>query len=69
MTARVGLGVMDGGRYGITVSLAVELPRVDQATAERILARADEICPYANATRGNVEMSWSITGAPEENAA
>jgi lipoyl-dependent peroxiredoxin len=69
VTTRVGIGAMDDGRFGITVGIAVDLPKTDQAIAERVLARADEICPYSNATRGNVELSLTITGAPEENAA
>jgi lipoyl-dependent peroxiredoxin len=64
VTARVGLGAVGDGTYNITASLAVELPQVDQATAEALLARAHQVCPYSNATRGNVEVQLSIVGAP-----
>ncbi len=62
VTARVGLGPTGRGTFGITVSLAVDLPKVDQATAEEVLARAHDICPYSNATRGNVEVDLSVRG-------
>jgi Ohr subfamily peroxiredoxin len=63
VTARVGLGATGNGTFGVTVALAVELPKVEQSAAERILARAHEICPYSNATRGNIDVDLSVTGA------
>jgi lipoyl-dependent peroxiredoxin len=62
VTARVGLGPTGNGTFGISVALAVELPHVDQASAEQILARAHAICPYSNAIRGNVEVDLSVKG-------
>jgi lipoyl-dependent peroxiredoxin len=54
--AEVGLGP-DGDSFGIEVSLTAHLPGLDQATADKLMARAHELCPYSKATRGNVEVS------------
>ena len=61
VTARVGIGADDAGGFGLTVELEAELPGVDRPTAEALVARAHEVCPYSNATRGNVDVALSIT--------
>jgi Ohr subfamily peroxiredoxin len=68
VTARVGLGPTGNGTFGITVSLAAVLPLADQATAEQVMARGHAICPYSNATRGNIEVELSIVGESEAAA-
>ena len=60
ITARVGIGANDTGGFGLAVELEAELPGVDEATARALLARAHEVCPYSNATRGNVEVTLSL---------
>jgi Ohr subfamily peroxiredoxin len=69
VTARVGIGPTGHGTFGITVALAVVLPHVDQPTAEHVLARAHEICPYSNATRGNIDVELSIVAGSQAGAA
>lgn len=60
VTADVGIGPIPGG-FGIVVSLEVSVPGVDRATVEALAAKAHaEVCPYSNATRGNVEVSVSV---------
>jgi lipoyl-dependent peroxiredoxin len=61
VTARVGIGANDAGGFGLTVELEAELPGVDRDTAEALVARAHEVCPYSNATRGNVDVALSVT--------
>ena len=56
VTARVSLGADDTG-FGLQVELEAELPDLDQAVAEDLVRRAHEVCPYSNATRGNVEVT------------
>jgi osmotically inducible protein OsmC len=52
-----------GFRLGVT--LDVTLPQVaDEALAERIVRGAHEVCPYSNATRGNVDVALSVNGRP-----
>jgi Ohr subfamily peroxiredoxin len=60
ITIRVGLGPNDGGGFGLAVEIDAELPDVDKATAEGLLAKAHEVCPYSNATRGNVEVKLHV---------
>ena len=58
--ARVGLGMIDSGAFGLEVKLDVHLPNADPAAAERAVARAHEVCPYSNATRGNIEVALTV---------
>jgi Ohr subfamily peroxiredoxin len=50
----------DGPGFGLAVTLAVDLPSVDRATAERVVNAAHQACPYSNATRGNIDVRLSI---------
>lgn len=60
VTATVGIGPRSEGGFGLEVSLAVSLPGVDRAAAEDLVAKAHEICPYSNATRGNIDVKLSV---------
>lgn len=57
VTAHVGLGSNGEGGYGLAVTLDVLVPGTDQATAEELVAKAHQVCPYSNATRNNVEVT------------
>jgi Ohr subfamily peroxiredoxin len=61
VTAEVGIGADDAGGFGLRVTLSVELGGVDQDTADRLVAAAHEVCPYSNATRGNVPVTLETT--------
>ena len=52
ITAKVGIGPTGRGGYG----LEVELPGVERSVGEELVAIADSICPYSNATRGNIPV-------------
>jgi Ohr subfamily peroxiredoxin len=60
VTATVGIGPRAEGGFGITADLVVSLPGLERADAERIVALAHQICPYSNATRGNVDVGLTI---------
>ena len=60
VTATIGIGPRSEGGFGITADLWVALPWVEQADAERLVATAHQICPYSNATRGNVEFGLAV---------
>ncbi len=60
VTATVGIGPRAAGGFGITADLVVELPGVDRAEAEQVVALAHEICPYSNATRGNLDVGLTV---------
>jgi Ohr subfamily peroxiredoxin len=62
VSAEVGIGPMtEGVGYGISAALAVTLPEIaDRAQAEALVAAAHQVCPYSNATRGNVDVSLTV---------
>jgi lipoyl-dependent peroxiredoxin len=60
VTATIGFGPRSEGGYGITADLLVDLPGIDRADAERLIRAAHEVCPYSNATRGNVDVGLSV---------
>ena len=61
VTAEVGMKPNDTGGFQLSVVLEVEIAGVDQETAERIVLQAHEVCPYSNATRGNIDVSLKVT--------
>jgi Ohr subfamily peroxiredoxin len=62
VTAHVGIGAIGQGRFGLGVRLEVNVPGLDQAAAEELVAKAHERCPYSNATRGNIDVALDVTG-------
>jgi len=60
ITSEVGIGPRSEGGFGITVALDVHLPGVDRADAERLVQAAHQVCPYSNATRGNVDVKLKV---------
>ena len=56
VSADVSLGEREEGGYGLAVALHVEMSGVDQQTAEALVAEAHQVCPYSNATRGNIDV-------------
>jgi osmotically inducible protein OsmC len=55
----VGIGPIPGG-FGLQVALKVSLPGVDRAVAQSLIEKAHKVCPYSNATRGNIEVTLSL---------
>ncbi|MEA5054279.1 MAG: organic hydroperoxide resistance protein [Propionicimonas sp.] len=60
VVADVSIGQLDAGGFGLAVRLEVNLPNVDPATAQALMEQAHQVCPYSNATRGNVEVALSL---------
>ncbi|NML63471.1 organic hydroperoxide resistance protein [Massilia sp. RP-1-19] len=52
----VGIGPIATG-FAIEVELKISLPGMDRAVAEELLASAHIVCPYSNATRGNIDVT------------
>ena len=46
--------------YGLAAELEIAVPALDLATAEALVAKAHQICPYSNATRGNMTVDIKI---------
>lgn len=63
--SRVSLLPIEGGGFSLAVELDVRLPQVaDAAEAARLVAGAHQVCPYSNATRGNIEVKLTANGQP-----
>jgi len=60
VSASVGIGPLEGGGFGLAVGLSVHAPHLDRPTAEALVAKAHAVCPYSNATRGNIPVSLAV---------
>jgi Ohr subfamily peroxiredoxin len=60
--ADVSIGPMSGkpGAFGIAVAMAVTVPGMERAAVEALVKAAHEVCPYSNATRGNIDVALSV---------
>jgi osmotically inducible protein OsmC len=65
--AEVDLRAIGNGAFGIGVRLEVSLPELGEAEARELVEKAHQVCPYSNATRGNVDVQLSLV--TEEAAA
>lgn len=61
VTASVGIGKNDSGKMELKVTLVAKLPGMEQGKASELAAQAHQVCPYSNATRGNIEVEVSAT--------
>jgi osmotically inducible protein OsmC len=57
--AEVDLGPITGG-YGIAARLNVSLPGMDREAAQQLVDAAHKVCPYSNATRGNIDVTITV---------
>ncbi|PKO31058.1 MAG: organic hydroperoxide resistance protein [Betaproteobacteria bacterium HGW-Betaproteobacteria-9] len=57
--AEVDIGPIPAG-FGIAARLAVSLPGLDRAVAEDLVNTAHQVCPYSNATRGNIDVTLTV---------
>lgn len=60
VNAHVGIGPRSDGGFGLKVRLVVTMPGVERAVAEKIAERGHFICPYSNATKGNIEVVTEV---------
>jgi len=60
VTSTVGIGPRSEGGFGLEVALEVSLPGLDKGQAESLVAKAHEVCPYSNATRGNIDVKLTV---------
>ena len=59
INSEVAIGAVEGG-FGIAVKLAVSLGDMDKNEAQVMVDKAHQVCPYSNATRGNIDIVLSI---------
>ena len=57
VTGKVTIGTIEGGGFGLAVRLEVHIPDVDEATTIMLIEAAHQVCPYSNATRGNIAVT------------
>ncbi len=60
ITAKVGIGPRAAGGFGITADLTISLPGMDKGVARDLVDKAHQVCPYSNATRGNVDVGLTV---------
>ncbi|MGH4028054.1 organic hydroperoxide resistance protein [Actinomycetota bacterium Odt1-20B] len=60
VTAKVGIGQNEEGGFGLEVAISASIPNVDAATAQSLVEKAHQVCPYSNATRGNIKVELSV---------
>lgn len=59
--AQVHLGGLEAGGFGLAVTLEITLPEVDATVARELAEAAHQVCPYSNATRGNIEVELRVS--------
>ena len=60
ITAHVGIGQIPGG-FGLDIDLHISLPCLEQSDAQALVEAAHQVCPYSNATRGNVDVRLHVS--------
>jgi lipoyl-dependent peroxiredoxin len=60
VSVTVGLGMQDGGAFNLALEIDVHVPNATTDEAQQLVERAHEVCPYSNATRGNVEVKLGV---------
>ena len=60
ITAKVGIGQIPGG-FGLDIDLNIDLTGLQQAEAQALVDAAHQVCPYSNATRGNVDVRLHVS--------
>ncbi len=62
ITCDASIGPLSGkpGAFGIAVAMKVSVPGMERAAVEALVATAHQVCPYSNATRGNIDVALSV---------
>jgi Ohr subfamily peroxiredoxin len=61
VTAKISIGQIENGGFGLAAELAVNIPEISLEKAQDLVEQANQVCPYSNATRGNMEVKLSVT--------
>ncbi|MBU0940579.1 MAG: organic hydroperoxide resistance protein [Bacteroidetes bacterium] len=61
VNAKISIGQLENGGFGLAGELAVNVPSVSQEKAQQLVEKAHQVCPYSNATRGNIEIKLIVT--------
>lgn len=60
-SVEVGIGMLPSGGYALDVDLFVEITGLSQENAEKLVAATHQVCPYSNATHGNIDVRLHTT--------
>lgn len=61
VTGQVGIGARDDGEgFGLEVTLTIHVPGLEKSVVEDLVAKAHIVCPYSNATRGNIPVTLAV---------
>lgn len=61
VTAKISIGQIDNGGFGLAAELHANIPGVSLEQAQSLIEKAHQVCPYSNATRGNIEVKLSVS--------
>ena len=61
VTANVSIGQLESGGFGLAAALHANVPGVTLTEAQSLIEKAHQICPYSNATRGNIEVELTVS--------
>jgi osmotically inducible protein OsmC len=64
IASRVDFGPTEDRAFTIAVKLDVTLPGLDDEQAAEVVHAAHHVCPYSNATRGNIDVALTVNGEP-----
>ncbi|QQT31766.1 organic hydroperoxide resistance protein [Sphingobacterium siyangense] len=61
VTARVSIGQLENGGFGLAAELHANIPGVSLEVAQQLIEKAHQVCPYSNATRGNMDVKLTVS--------
>ena len=61
VNAKISIGQIENGGFGLAAELEVNIPEVSLEQAHALAEQAHQVCPYSNATRGNIEVKLTVT--------
>lgn len=61
VTTKVSIGQLENGGFGLAAELQANIPGISLEEAQALTEKAHQVCPYSNATRGNIEVKISVS--------
>lgn len=61
VTAHVSIGQLENGGFGLAAELHANIPGVSLEVAQQLIEKAHQVCPYSNATRGNMDVKLTVS--------
>jgi osmotically inducible protein OsmC len=61
VTAKVSIGQIENGGFGLAVELHANISGTTIEQAQALIEKAHQVCPYSNATRGNIEVKLTVS--------